>query len=108
HAVAQAAQQRADGAAERLALEVPARDVQRRERQREDATGAGAAGRATAPGGDRLGLGGILADDEGGQPVDGGLERGGERAAEEREAEADEALVGPQPEGAAPTSVARS
>src|SRR4029077_3304856 len=85
--IAKAAEEGADGLVHRLALEVPARDVDRRERQGEDAARARAAGRAPELGGDRLYLGRIFADREPGELVDRSLERRGERAAEERQAE---------------------
>src|SRR6266852_3547410 len=64
HAVAQSAKERAHGLAHGLAPDVPARDVDRRERQREDPAGA-RAGRGTPQlGADGLHLGGVVADDE--------------------------------------------
>ncbi len=98
-AVAQAAEERADRLAHRLALEVPARDVDRRKRQGEDAAGARAAGRAAKLGGDRFDLGWVFTDREPGELVHRGLERRGERAAEERQAEAHRALIGPELQG---------
>src|SRR5262249_5226969 len=93
-AVAQAAQQRAYGLAHHLALEVPAGDVDGRERQGEDAARPRAAGRAAQLRGDRLDLSRILADGEPGELVHRGLERRGERSAEERQTEAYRALAG--------------
>src|SRR3989475_13054414 len=96
HAVAQSAKERAHGLAHGLAPDVPARDVDRRERQREDPAGA-RAGRSTPQlGADGLHLGGVVADDESGERVHRGLERRRQRAAEEGQGQADEALVGAQ------------
>jgi len=99
HAVAQAAEQRAHGLARRLALQIPARDVDRGERQGEDAAGPRAAGRAPELGRDGFDLGRVLADREAGELVHRGLERRGERAAEERQPEAHRTLIGPELQG---------
>ena len=64
------------------------------EREREDAARARAARRAAALRGDRLRLGGIVADDQLAERLHRRLERRRQRAAEEREADADEPLVG--------------
>src|SRR6185503_241865 len=98
-AVAEPAQQRAHRLAHRLALQVPARNVDGGQRQRVDAAGPGMAGGAPALGRDQLGLGGVLPDGEPRERVHRGLERRRERAAEEREPEPGQALVGAELDG---------
>ena len=60
---------------------------------------APAARRASELRGDRLHLGGVVADDEPREGVHRRLERRRQRGAEEREAETDQALVRPELEG---------
>jgi hypothetical protein len=95
-AIAQAAEQRVHRLAERLAAQVPARDVDGRQREREDAAGAGGAGGPAQLGNDGLHARRILADGETGQCLHGGPERRRERAAEEGHPDPDEPLVGPE------------
>ena len=64
--------------------------------RREDSAGAGAAGRAAELGGDRLHLGGVVADGKLGERLHRGLERRRDGGPEEGEADAHETLVRPQ------------
>ena len=90
---AQPAEQRAHRLAHRLALEIPARHVDGGQCERIDAAGPRVARGAPALRSDRLDLRGIVADDELAQRLHRGLERGRERAAEERDADPGEPLI---------------
>ena len=84
---------------QRLALDVPQRDVDGRQRQREDAAGTGARGGAPQLGDDGLDAHRVLADHQLGQRIDGRLAGPRQGAAEERDADALDAVIRPQLQG---------
>ena len=98
-AVAVAAEQGVHRLVERLALQVPQRQVDSRHGQGENAAGPGAAGRSAQLVGDALDVQRVLAHHEGAQRLDGFPQRLGQRAAEEGQPDARQPVVGAQFKG---------
>ena len=92
--VARAAEQLPQRLLQRLALDVPQRDVDCRDRQRVDARATGIAGRRAQLAQDGLDPHRVLADQQRAQFIDRAAQRAGERAAVEGEANAFDAGVG--------------
>ncbi len=85
-----------NGRPERLALDVPQRDIDRRHRHRQDAGRAGRAGGVAQFARDRLDAQRVLADDERAELVDRVAQGAGQRAAEIGDAEPLDPVIGAQ------------
>ena len=91
-----AAQKLPERLVERLALDVPQRGVDGRQRQGEDAARPAAGIAGAQLGDDRLDALRVLADGRGGEILDGGMQAARQAAAIERDADAFDAGIGAQ------------